>query len=121
MGYYTNYSLTINETYTGGCVPHEKECIIIKRLGEINGYWSNADVDDYTDPFNIISDDSMKWYNHDKDMLLLSKEFPEYWFILDGHGEEWDDIWSAMYHDGKMQHVDAEIVYPDFSEEGWCE
>jgi len=55
-----------------------------------------------------------KWYDHDRDMLALSKEFPDVTFILSGEGEESPDFWKTKYKDGKSFTAYGEIVYPVF-------
>ena len=55
----------------------------------------------------------MKWYEAEDDMKELSKRYPEYWFLLYGEGEDRNDIWKAMFHNGVMQKVYAEIYFPD--------
>jgi hypothetical protein len=61
--------------------------------------------------------ESCKWYNHDDDMITLSKQFPTVLFILKGEGEESGDLWIAYYQDGKYYRDNAKIVFPEFSEE----
>lgn len=56
----------------------------------------------------------MKWYDHERDMIELSQEFPDTVFILTGCGEEEGDLWKKRFVDGKVDEVRAEIVYPDF-------
>jgi hypothetical protein len=58
----------------------------------------------------------VKWYEHDDDMLKLSKEFPEVTFILSGEGEESDDMWESKYKDGKMATRCPVIEWPEFGE-----
>jgi len=59
--------------------------------------------------------DNVKWYDHDDDMLEMSRHFPDVTFILTGEGEE-TDYWKTKYKDGKMASVSGSIVYPDFPE-----
>jgi hypothetical protein len=61
--------------------------------------------------------DSCKWYEHDEDMTALSKQFPTVMFTLKGEGEESGDLWVAYYLGGKSYRDNAEIVFPEFSEE----
>jgi len=57
-----------------------------------------------------------KWYDHDKDMLDLSLEFPGVTFILSGEGEDSDDQWKTKYKDGKQATVRVIISFPAFPE-----
>lgn len=65
--------------------------------------------------------ESCKWYNHEVDMLSVSKVFPEYIFEVHGEGEETGDVWIKWFHDGKMQGGPAEIVLPNFDPNGFVE
>jgi len=94
MGYNTRYSLTTNSD-------QETFELISARAAEIS---------DYSDPF----EDTIKWYDHDTDMLKLSLEFPGVLMTLNGEGEEAGDIWVKYYLDGKMQEEQAKIVLGDF-------
>ena len=63
-----------------------------------------------------LSDDHVKWHDHNKDMLAMSLEFPDVTFILTGEGEDSPDFWQAKYKAGKMAKVVGEVVYPEFGE-----
>jgi hypothetical protein len=96
MGYYTYYKLEIvsgNDSTTH----YEKE------ISELSGYGS-------------CFDDSIKWYEHEKDMRQYSLKHPNTLFKLSGEGEESGDIWQEYYLNGKMQRVTAIIVFGDFDE-----
>jgi hypothetical protein len=55
-----------------------------------------------------------KWYDHDRDMKTLSLAYPDILFTLEGKGDESDDLWISYYQNGKSQHCQAEIVYPEY-------
>jgi hypothetical protein len=93
MGYYTNYEIE----HDGG--------------NKVDEYINNDN--DYNYAIGE-SRQSCKWYNHDKDMISLSKYFPEVTFILSGEGEEMPDLWKTKYKNGKLSHVEAIITYPKF-------
>lgn len=57
---------------------------------------------------------STKWYEHNENMLDISKEYPEWLFILSGAGEENGDLWKKYYLNGKVQVAKAIINYDDF-------
>ena len=50
----------------------------------------------------LVSEDTMKWYDHDSDMMQLSKQFPDYYILLSGQGEDPEDNWRTVYHNGKI-------------------
>lgn len=53
--------------------------------------------------------DTMKWYEHEEDMLKVSLAFPGVLFRLDGEGEEAGDKWIKFFRNGKMQEVRVEM------------
>ena len=99
MGYYTDFELNARNAEGIGSELEDA-------LNEISGYL-----------IELGEISSMKWYEHDKHMLQLSKLFPEVVFLLDGEGEETGDIWKAMYKNGKSKTVRAQILIPDISED----
>ena len=94
MGYYTRHELEIisGDDYI---TDYKKE------IGEISGYG------------NCLYD-SIKWYEHEKDMRKYSKNHPNTLFKLIGEGEESGDLWHEYYLNGKMQRVKAQIIFEDF-------
>jgi hypothetical protein len=69
-----------------------------------------------------VLNDSMKWYDHEDDMCKLSAMFPDLYFTLEGDGEEFDDFWRKLFHDGEcIGRVDGEIYYPEFDIAYWEE
>ena len=55
-----------------------------------------------------------KWCEHDRDMLRLSRAFPEFLFVLWGEGEGVGDLWKCYYLGGRMQEAPARVEYPPF-------
>ncbi len=49
------------------------------------------------------------WYDHEEDMLVISKQYPETTFKLSGEGEENDDIWAKFFKKGKVVERRAEV------------
>ena len=54
------------------------------------------------------------WFRRVDDMRKLSWKFPATVFMLQGSGEDHPDLWVEYYMDGKVQHVEAEIIFADF-------
>lgn len=65
----------------------------------------------YGDPFS----EECKWYDHDEDMRRFSKLHPDLVFTLMGEGENNEDIWKAVYVNGKGKRVKARIVFEEIS------
>ena len=98
MGYYTTYTLSTTQGYD-----NQEE--IEEKLQEISGY-----------SIEFGCNDSYKWYIHEQDMKELSKIYPETTFLLEGEGEDSEDIWRKYFKNGKMQACKAKIVFPAFDE-----
>lgn len=96
MGYYTRHELTIvsGDDYV---TDYEQEI---------------TDTTDYSSLF----DDSIKWYDCEKDMKAYSKKHPSVLFLIDGEGEESGDIWKAYFKNGKMFKPKATLVFEDYNE-----
>lgn len=54
------------------------------------------------------------WYDHEEDMLILSREFPTVIFTLHGEGQESGDNWRQYFLNGKSQKVQAKITFDEF-------
>ena len=121
MGYYTRYELTLQNKgnyYTSNIVSYMKEMNIASN-GEMFypfdhefDYYLKSDKNNYFD----MESDECKWYDHDEEMLELSREFPNAVFCLYGVGEESEDIWYTYYKNGKSQYCPARIVFDEYDE-----
>ena len=120
MGYYTDYSLSISGwTVTDGVFKETSLKDVPKeRIDALKREIEKMQVFEYVNikPGFGCGDAwvNAKWYDHDEDMLALSCRFPDFFFSLNGSGEEQDDLWSTYYCNGKMQECRAEIVWPEF-------
>lgn len=76
MGYYTNFEIRAIED------PNEAFDAFLQDLAD------EADMDEIS--FGYVS--SVKWYDCDKDALKVSLKYPELLFVIEGDGEESDDI-----------------------------
>ncbi len=56
-----------------------------------------------------------KWYDHHIDMLIVSRQFPNVLFELNGVGEEYPDIWRTYYKAGLYQHEKAVIEFGKYN------
>jgi hypothetical protein len=129
MGYNTCYELTVE--YTKGQAEREKaketeiqeikdsnlsEKTKQRLISDItkeyqNQYVTQSDVVDIIgyNPFN----DSCKWYDHDKDMISVSKKFNGVLFVLYGNGEEVGDIWKKYFYNGQTQVAMVKITFDE--------
>jgi hypothetical protein len=54
---------------------------------------------------DMVSGDSLKWYEHEADLLAVSAKHPASLFRLVGIGEDWPDIWVKFFHAGRTTKV----------------
>lgn len=109
MGYYTNFTLDCYDNRANSFDISFKTDFgkaLTAALHEINPGYFDDDFD-----LNTLPDDDLKWYDHDEDMVKLSLRFPDYTFILEGEGEDNDDLWRTVYHNGQLEHLNVKIVY----------
>lgn len=62
------------------------------------------------------SQDSCKWYEHEKEVSAFSKIYPDVLFKLSGEGEESGDIWKKYFKNGKVQTCRVVMTFPPFDE-----
>ena len=92
MGYYTYYDIDIK--------------------GHINEEQFAIDFNIVTGGYQYPIQDTIKWYDYEKDMKKLSLMYPNNYFTIYGTGEDPHDIWVAYFYRGM-----AKLVYPSANEE----
>lgn len=105
MGYNTRYKLRADYA------PHNKPDEVVRGFVSINenaSYCLNSLGD---------SEEAGKWYDHETDLLSLSRAHPDLLFTLEGEGEQSGDLWKKYFHAGKMQIERATITIAAFSPE----
>jgi len=60
--------------------------------------------------------DRVKWYTHEDDMKKLSKKYSNIIFVLEGVGQDDQDIWIKYFKDSKMQVCKAKITFDEYDE-----
>ena len=96
MGYETYYSLDI--------VVGDKTLLDSE---EFQTFFKSTTLYDFDD-----LEDSIKWYEFDKDMLNISEHYPDTVFEIYGDGEESDDKWVSYWCNGISKGGLARIAYP---------
>ncbi len=71
---------------------------VVDRLKEVSGY---------------SFQDTCKWYDHEKHIAQVSREFPHVLITVYGEGEESGDLWKLYALNGEIQRYAATIIYPD--------
>lgn len=115
MGYYTRYSLSIIE---GDEYKHKTEFATTvdgKQVEIIVA--SNSDIlKDVKDTLGVEDGHACKWYYHHSNMIDVSEIYPNTVFMLEGRGEDPDDIWRKYYKNGLSQITDAVITFDKYDE-----
>lgn len=128
MGYYTHYSLEWQADDSPDFQPceHKKpagvkfcpECgveNVNKTLDQVVGEYIRGNENmDYAMTTDGESNEQCKWYDHQIDMVEMSKKFHGVLFTLSGEGEESGDVWKEYYKDGLVQVARAKIVIDEF-------
>lgn len=136
MGYYTRYTLTVKILKPQQLPVKESLAAMDKKeLIEIianNKAWYNKNItpDDIIKIFNNDPDnkynmmfegsgdtsEECKWYEHDEVMRNFSRKYPDILFLLEGVGEESEDIWKKYYKNGKCQIANVKFVFDEYDE-----
>lgn len=102
MGYYTKFELEI-ETPKMSAAAAVRANETLRQEIIANSNYSE-----------LFDGESIKWYDHEEEMLKISKENPRFLFILKGIGEEAGDIWVKYFKGGKVQKEKAKITFAEF-------
>lgn len=132
MGYETSFNLTWEKQKEFKDIPncpHTFTSAFCPECGTAKGVVPLSDaiavyIEDHTEmryaiDLNGASEESCKWYEHDTDMIEMSKDFPNVLFKLHGEGEEVGDIWDSYYLNGKSQDHKAKIMIDECNPKGW--
>ena len=63
--------------------------------------------------------DWYKWYEYRKDMIAISRRYPDLIFCLEGEGEDREDNWIEFFQDGSFKRLEPEILWPRFYDIEW--
>jgi hypothetical protein len=133
MGYYTEYSLHIDNSQVKDEVDKKKQSEIQEiQQSNISDELKNRLIGDIEKTYqtsvvtlnDVIGhltynpfDDKCKWYEHTDDMIMVSMKYPKVIFSLYGNGEENGDMWVEYFMNGNVQTERAVITYADFDPE----
>lgn len=119
MGYYTRFELsTKNNKYKVSDIIYymKKEEHRTEKYYPFKNHFDEYLFEEEVFDFEMDSNGECKWYEHDEEMIELSKQFPETVFCLYGNGEENSDTWYTYYKNGKKQYCPAKITYDEYDE-----
>ena len=113
MGYMTKFDIYAFNTKTHEPISREREYDMTYELEQIAFGAQDRETFEKYGPvsFDNWAGDEMKWYDHEDDMIELSKKHSDVVFIVEGIGEEFPDAWRMWVHNGEMEKVYAEIKY----------
>lgn len=109
MGYMTRFNMSFR-----GSAEDKESFVNFYRNGQ-NNFGSYE-----LNPLDSDEWEEMKWYDHDEDVLELSKQWPTILIMLEGYGEDDGDIWKCYYKNGKIWRTKANIRF-DEPPEGYFE
>ena len=109
MGYYTRYSI---QAFRFNLLLEEEN--VFKEVTQVLSKEQRERFIGYAVAEDGSTCDNVKWYDHSKDMKEFSKAIPDVLFIVEGHGEEADDLWKKYYLNGKEQVAVARMTYDPF-------
>lgn len=112
MSYSTFYKLEITDT-KGEEISESYKTEIIHEL-----YKYSVKITDCIDYRGNSLNDS-EWFNNERDLCNISKDYPELVFTLKGIGRVCDfmqqDIWVKFFHKGKFYTKYTNIVFDKFN------
>lgn len=110
MGYDTRFDLIVKHADKITDINAELEAQLTK---EIFKNWYEGD-EVIPDTFlEVIGYDACPWYEHEDDMKRVAAAHPDLYFILEGEGQEYGDIWMEVYHGNDFKRKFVEIIFPD--------
>lgn len=102
MGYYTHHTLAIRGIINEEEFRQVKQALKDKDiLGYALSEYSNFAPNEQTQFIGCYEE--AKWYEHEEDMINISKQFPNFVFKLHGEGEDNDDVWDQYFYQGHTE------------------
>ena len=89
MGYYTTFKLDLESK------------VEINREEIIEAFRDGCDYASCALDYEGHTNDSVKWYEHEEDLVSFSKSYHYVTFILTGRGEDEDDYWQLVVLNGE--------------------
>ena len=117
MGYFTQHTLTARRLRNEDQFNELQKELNNREL--IHYALNDGDYNDRYKEAEFPCYDEAKWYEHSKDMVMISERFPNVYFELYGEGEEHGDYWKEYYHDGECEFCRGEIVYEQPKKVQW--
>lgn len=109
MGYYTWYEFeNVTGEHAEDFKRHFDEGVVEAEYGWLHEMFAGV-------PGSAF--DEMQWYERIEDMTRISILYPNTLFVINGRGEDHDDVWKEYYRNGMVERVYPTLVYSDPSPE----
>ncbi len=104
MGYETSYELRIQSD------DNALRGKIRATIEKVAGYEDWWDSEDDNETITLTA----KWYEHDRHMQQVSNKYPDVTFVLEGRGEDPEDVWRRTWKAGVcVRREVGSIVFED--------
>lgn len=118
MGYYTDFNLTITDRQGEYVTKYnDKYAAVYNRLAD--RFAEAIGISDALDRLTTEQYPNWKWYDYEKDMRSIAKDFPDFIFTLEGTGEDQGDIWVEQYYGEEWARSQAEFIPPNSNPLGY--
>lgn len=117
MGYYTDYSLEVRNVKTKEDFDRLASALKLKGIMYYaldQGHWEQEHNTAFFDNW-----ESVKWYDHEKDLTEISVLFSDFTFCLFGIGEDSSDQWKTYFKCGQLECCNAVISFPKPTTINW--
>ena len=108
MRYRTSYNMTVQNVKDND--QYESLCDALNGKGILNYALYRGGLRGISAEFH--ENCPVTWRYHEKDMMDISKRFPNMVFQLRGQGEDHDDLWEKYFQNGDCEKCRAEIMMP---------
>jgi len=97
MGYYTQFTLKI--------IPESEGIMAELRTEESSAKYA---FDEYGE-----CEESCKGYGLPEEVSEIAKQYPNHIFLLEGVGEETEDVWKHYFKGDQEKRIEAKLVFAD--------
>lgn len=119
MGYYTDHTLDVKNVKSRE--EYSELCTALSEMNILEYALTEGDYSEDTQSAYFYTLESVKWYNHAEDMDKISIQFPDMTFMLEGHGEDFGDIWRDYYKNGECNSCRGEIKFEEPTTIKWSD
>lgn len=119
MGYMTSYTLFVKDIAPDELTRLNKELEHKGIVGVAACVPLTLGVSTSSKDAVFYAGDWCRWYTHEDDILVASREFPNATFMLEGDGESSDDYWREYFKNGETEICEGYVAYPEPKKIQW--